>query len=30
LLGAIYLAWRVERGPRSPGVPPWQKARRFG
>ena len=30
LLGAIYLAWRAERGPRSPGVPPWQKARRFG
>jgi hypothetical protein len=30
LLGAIYLAWRVERGPRSAGAPPWQKARRFG
>jgi hypothetical protein len=29
LLGAIYLAWRAERGPRSPDVPPWQKARRF-
>ena len=26
LLGAIYLAWRAERGPRSTGDPPWQKA----
>ena len=30
LLGAVYLAWRSERGPRSPGVPPWQRSRRFG
>lgn len=30
LLGAVYLAWRADRGPRSPGVPPWQRSRRFG
>jgi hypothetical protein len=30
LLGAVYLAWRAERGPRSPGVPPWQRSGRFG
>jgi hypothetical protein len=30
VLGAIYLAWRAERGRRSPAIPPWNKPRRFG
>jgi hypothetical protein len=29
LLGAVYLAWRAERGRRPPAVPPWNKPRRF-
>jgi hypothetical protein len=29
LLGAVYLAWRAQRGPRPPAIPPWQKPRRF-
>jgi len=29
VLGAIYLAWRAERGRRPPPVPPWNKTRRF-
>jgi hypothetical protein len=28
LLGAVYLAWRAERGPRNPTVPPWRRGRR--
>jgi hypothetical protein len=28
LLGALYLAWRVRRGRRSPSVPPWVRDRR--
>jgi hypothetical protein len=28
-LGAIYLAWRVRRGPRSPAVPPWNRPHRI-
>jgi hypothetical protein len=28
LLGAAYLAWRVQRGPRSPSVPPWLREKR--
>jgi hypothetical protein len=27
LLGALYLAWRVQRGRRSPAVPPWVRQR---
>jgi hypothetical protein len=30
VLGAVYLAWRAERGRRSPQVAPWNKPRRFG
>ena len=30
VLGAVYLAWRAERGRRSPPVPPWNKPHRFG
>jgi hypothetical protein len=30
LLGAVYLAWRAERGRRPPPVPPWNKPHRFG
>jgi hypothetical protein len=29
VLGAIYLAWRLRRGPRSPAVPPWNRAHRI-
>lgn len=29
LLGAVYLAWRAQRGPRPPAIPPWQKPRRI-
>jgi hypothetical protein len=29
LLGAVYLAWRAQRGRRPPTVPPWNKPRRF-
>jgi hypothetical protein len=29
LLGAVYLAWRAQRGPRPPAIPPWQKPRLF-
>jgi hypothetical protein len=28
VLGAIYLAWRISRGPRSPAVPPWNRPHR--
>jgi hypothetical protein len=28
LLGAVYLAWRAERGPRNPTVPPWRRGGR--
>jgi hypothetical protein len=28
VLGAVYLAWRISRGPRSPAVPPWNRAHR--
>jgi hypothetical protein len=27
LLGALYLAWRVQRGRRAPAVPPWVRRR---
>ena len=30
VLGAVYLAWRAERGRRSPPVAPWNKPRWFG
>lgn len=30
LLGAIFLAWRAERGPRNPTIPPWKRGRRYG
>jgi hypothetical protein len=30
LLGAVYLAWRAERGRRTPAVPPWNKRHRIG
>jgi hypothetical protein len=29
LLGAVYLAWRAQRGRRPPAVPPWNKPRRI-
>jgi hypothetical protein len=29
VLGSIYLAWRVRRGPRSPNVPPWNRPHRI-
>jgi hypothetical protein len=25
LLGAVYLGWRLHRGPREPAVPPWNR-----
>jgi hypothetical protein len=28
VLGALYLAWRIRRGPRSPAVPPWNRPHR--
>ncbi len=28
LLGAVYLAWRLQRGRRPPAVPPWARRRR--
>jgi hypothetical protein len=27
LLGALYLAWRIQRGRRAPAVPPWARRR---
>jgi|GEM_PF-1907948 hypothetical protein len=30
VLSAVYLAWRAERGRRSPPAAPWNKPRRFG
>jgi hypothetical protein len=27
LLGALYLAWRIQRGRRAPAVPPWVRRR---
>jgi predicted outer membrane lipoprotein len=29
VLGAVYLAWRVRRGPRSSAVPPWNRPHRI-
>jgi hypothetical protein len=29
VLGAVYLAWRVRRGPRTPAVPPWNRQHRI-
>jgi hypothetical protein len=29
VLGAIYLAWRIRRGPRSSAVPPWNRPHRI-
>jgi hypothetical protein len=30
VLGAVYLAWRAERGRRRPTIPPWTKGGRLG
>lgn len=30
VLGAVYLTWRAERGPRRPAVPPWTRGGRLG
>jgi hypothetical protein len=30
LLGAVFLAWRAERGPRNPTAPPWKRDLRHG
>ncbi|HEU5420182.1 MAG TPA: hypothetical protein VFV41_20990 [Streptosporangiaceae bacterium] len=29
LLGAVYLAWRAQRGRRPPAIPPWKRPRRI-